>query len=54
MPTYEVRVFVPAVYRIEAVDAEEVLTKIADVYKRLYTKDFRTWIEPLVEPEEDE
>jgi hypothetical protein len=52
MRTYKVRVFVPAVYLIEAEDDEDVLKRVAEVYKRLYTKDFRELIEPLVQPED--
>ena len=50
---YEVRVFVPQVYLIEAKDDADVLEKIGELYKELYRKDFRTWIEelPLPEPE---
>jgi hypothetical protein len=51
--SYEVRIFVPKVYLIEAKDAADVLEKIGELYKELYQKDFRTWIEelPLPEPE---
>ena len=52
MRTYEVRIFVPAVYVIEANDEEDVLKRVAEVYKRFYTKDFRGLIEPLVQPED--
>ena len=52
MRTYKVRVFVPAVYVIEADDEEDVLKRVAEVYKRFYTKDFQTWIEPCVQPED--
>jgi hypothetical protein len=52
MRTYEVRVFVPAVYTIEADDEEEVLQKVAEVYKRFYIKDFQDLIEPFVQPED--
>ncbi len=52
MRTYTVRVFVPAVYVIEAEDEEDVLKRVAEVYKRLYTTDFQTWIEPVVQPED--
>ena len=52
MRTYKVRVFVPAVYLIEAEDDEDVLKRVAEVYKRFYTKDFQTWIEPCVQPED--
>ena len=52
MRIYEVRVFVPAVYAIEADNEEDVLQKVAEVYKRLYTKDFQGLVEPLVQPED--
>ena len=52
MRTYKVRVLVPAVYLIEAEDDEDVLKRVAEVYKRFYTKDFRDWIEPFVQPED--
>ena len=52
MKSYEVRIFVPTVYLIEAKDAADVLEKIGELYKELYAKDFRTWIEPLPEPED--
>ena len=52
MKTYKVRVFVPAVYLIEADDDERVLERIAEVYKRFYRKDFRELVEPLVQPED--
>ena len=52
MRTYQVRVFVPAVYRIEAEDEEDVLRRVAEVYQRCYRKDFRDWIEPLEQPED--
>ena len=52
MRTYEVRVFVPAVYAIEADDEEDLLKKVAEVYKRFYIKDFQGLIEPLVQPED--
>jgi hypothetical protein len=48
--TYEVRVFVPTVYAIEAHDEQEALAKVAALYKELYAKDVRAWIEPLPEP----
>jgi hypothetical protein len=53
MKAYEVRIFVPKVYLIEAKDDADVLEKIGELYKELYQKDFRTWIEelPLPEPE---
>jgi hypothetical protein len=50
--TYEVRVFIPKVYAIEARTEEEALAKVAALYKELYAKDIRTWIEPLPEPED--
>ena len=50
--TYEVRVFVPAVYVIEAEDDEDVLKKVSEVYKRFYTRDFQELIEPFVQPED--
>jgi hypothetical protein len=52
MRTYEVRVFVPAVYIIEAENDEDVLKRVAEVYERFYTKDFRTWIEEMPQPED--
>ena len=52
MKTYKVRVLVPAVYLIEADDEEDVLTRVAEVYKRFYIKDFQGLIEPLVQPED--
>jgi hypothetical protein len=50
--TYEVRVFVPAVYYIEAEDDADALEKVAEVYKRCYTKDFHDLVVPLSEPED--
>jgi hypothetical protein len=52
MRTYEVRVFVPKSYFIEAKDDADVLEKIGQFYKELYQKDFRDWIEPLPQPED--
>ena len=52
MRTYEVRVFVPKVYAIEARDEQDALAKVGELYKELYAKDVRTWIEPLPEPED--
>ena len=52
MRTYEVRIFVPAVYAIEAEDEDDLLRRVAEVYQRLYAKDFRDWIEPLEQPED--
>ena len=49
---YEVRMFVPKVYLIEAKDDADVLEKVGALSKELYQKDFRTWIEPLPEPED--
>jgi hypothetical protein len=50
--TYEVRVFVPTVFAIEARDEQEALAKVVELYKKLLAKDVRTWIEPLPEPED--
>jgi hypothetical protein len=50
--TYEVRVFVPKVYAIEARSEEEALAKVGKLYQELYAQDVRTWIEPLPEPED--
>jgi hypothetical protein len=52
MRTYKIRVFVPAEFLIEAKDEAEALEKVSDFYKGYYTKDFRDWIEPLVQPED--
>ena len=52
MRCYEVRMFVPKVFFIEAKDDADVLEKIGELYKELYQKDFRTWIEALPEPED--
>ena len=52
MRTYEIRIFVPTVIGIEAHDEQEALAKMAALYKELYAKDVRTWIEPLPEPED--
>jgi hypothetical protein len=52
LKTYEVRVFVPTVYAIEARDAEETLAKVGALYKELYAQDDQTWIEPRPEPED--
>ena len=52
MKTYEVRVFVPKVYAIEANDDEDVLEKVGEFYKGLYKKDFRELVIPLPEPED--
>ena len=50
--TYEVRVFVPTVYAIEARNEAEALAKVGELYQQLYAQDVRTWIEPLPEPED--
>jgi hypothetical protein len=47
-----VRVFQPTEYGIEAENEEHALEKVAELYKALYKKDLRTWIEPLPEPED--
>ena len=52
MRTYKVRVFVPAFYPIEAKDDAEALEKVGEFYKELYTKNFRTLVAPLPEPED--
>ena len=52
--TYEVRVFVPKVYAIEARTEQEALEKVGKLYQELYAKDIRTWIEGLPEPEDCE
>ena len=52
MRTYEIRVFVPTVYAIEAESEQEALAKVGELYKEIYAKDARTWIEPLPEPED--
>ena len=52
MRTYEVRVFVPKVYAIQAHDEKEALEKVAEIYKDFYAQDILTWIEPLPEPED--
>jgi len=51
MRTYEVLVFVPTVYGVEAKDDAEALEKVGEFYKELYKKDFRELVEPLPEPE---
>jgi hypothetical protein len=50
--TYEVRIFVPTVYTFEVEDDADALEKVAEIYKELYRKHFRDWIEPLPEPED--
>ena len=52
MRTYKVRVFVPTVYVVEARSEEEALEKVGKLYQELYAQDIRTWIEPLLEPED--
>jgi hypothetical protein len=52
MRTYEVRVLVPKLKLIEAKDDADVLEKIGELYKELYTKEFRELVEPLPEPED--
>ena len=52
MRIFEVRVFVPKVYGIEARTEQEALEKVAALYKELYAKDALMWIEPLPEPED--
>src|SRR5262245_47344665 len=43
--TYEVRVFVPTILAIEADNEKDALAKVGELYKELYAKDARTWIE---------
>ena len=52
MKTYEVRVFVPKVYAIEAKDDAEALEKVGEFYKELYKRSFRELVEPIPEPED--
>jgi hypothetical protein len=52
MRTYLVRVFQPTEVGIEAENEEHALEKVAELYKALYRKDIRSWIEPLPEPED--
>ena len=52
MRTYKVHVLVPAVYLIEADDDEDVLKRVAEVYKRFYIQNFRELVEPLPERED--
>jgi hypothetical protein len=52
MRTYEVRVLVPKLELIEAEDDADVLEKIGELYKKLYTKDFRDLVTSLPEPED--
>jgi hypothetical protein len=52
MRTYEVLVFVPKVYGIEAKDHAEALVKVGKLYEQLYTQNFRELVEPLVQSED--
>jgi hypothetical protein len=52
MRIYEVRMFVPTVYGVEAESEQEALAKVGELYKELYAKDIRAWIERLPEPED--
>ena len=52
MRRYKALVFVPAEFLIEAKDDKDVLKKVAEFYTGYYTQDFRSWIEPLVQPED--
>jgi hypothetical protein len=52
MRTYEVLVFVPTVYGVEAKDDAELLEKVGGLYKELYTKEFRELVTPLPHPED--
>jgi len=52
MRTYEVLVFVPKAYGVEAKDDAELLEKVGELYKELYTKEFRDLVVPLSEPED--
>ncbi len=52
MRTYEVLVFVPKVYGIEATDDADALEKIGVLYKELYAKDFHDLVVLLPEPED--
>ena len=54
MRTYEVLIFVPKVYGIEAKDHVEVLEKVGKLYEQLYTTNFRELVEPLVQPEDEQ
>ena len=51
MRTYEVLIFVPTLYGIEAKDEAEVLEKVGELYKELYFNHFRELVEPLPKPE---
>ena len=52
MRIYEVRIFVPTVYEVEAESEQEALVKVGERYQELLAKDIRAWIEPLPEPED--
>jgi hypothetical protein len=52
MRTYEVRMFVPTICAIEVEDDADVLEVIGELYKELYRKNFRDWIESLPELED--
>jgi hypothetical protein len=52
MRSYLVRMFQPIEHVVEAETEEQALDKVAELYKLLYKKDLRTWIEPLLEPED--
>jgi len=52
MRTYKIRVLVPAEFLIEANDDKDALKKVAEFYTGYYSQDFRSWIEPLPEPED--
>ena len=54
MRWYMVRAFIPQVIEVEAADEAQALEKVAALYKELYAKDVRTWIEPEIQPEEGE
>jgi hypothetical protein len=51
---YKVMIFLPKVSVIEAEDEADVLARVAEIYKRLYTIDFQDLIEPLPEPEDEQ
>jgi hypothetical protein len=52
MKTYQVLVFVPTIYGIEAKDDAEVLEKVGELYKKLYSNHFRELVNPLPDPED--
>jgi hypothetical protein len=54
MRIYNVRVFQPIVYGIDAENEEQSLEKVAELYKALYRQDIRFWIEPAIQPEDTE